>query len=583
MILQTTGGFTSSVFTGDLFPLGPWCTSGDSRPLSIADTLGEDCSQGTDSESVRVIEAIEDVLYPSLSKLHQIDLPNSFWRESLGIYLRMLVPLMLRRRDLLIHARDCHGHSQFTQADVDLESIIPKSRQGLLAVVNSHAWNHFVFGELSKTIGLAPIAPSSSLVLHGPTQVEPRHSLSHHPSLHKQFALRALNALAKRSPVIISRTMLPKRHEVWLALRNLSLPFTWTEDDVPGQPINLDVRSHLSKMVQSQDAIESTVIALCVLLIPRIFIEDFMNAWREGEKRLQRFPQVVFTSNLHLASDVFLIWLARAHAHGTKIVIAQHGGVHSLCKEIPGDLQAERDLADTYITWGFPTFRSSTALQGPTLVNVGVKKRRKCEVSDGSLLVVLDSTYRYPSVPRGMNGSRFEYASFVNQFLENIDPNRVPRVVIRGYMGAEIYDDPLFPLIHKRDSFTIDDGKCSIQKLFDASRFVIQTSLGTTAFQSFHQQIPTSILLNGELSPLSDASAKEFVGLRNAKIYFDNPSDLAGHVNEVFPNSYQWWKSSAVQESIKQFESIMSPVSARPIRFYNQTIRHSTRDLRGFN
>lgn len=579
MILQTTSGFSKSGFSEELFPLGPWCAPGDSPETSITSDFGEDYKKGNDAESDQVIRKIEQFLYSSLNELHHIQQPISFWRESLGIYLRMMVPLLLQRRDLVLHARDFHGHSRFTQVEIDLESIIPINRQALLGIVNSHAWNHYVFSELSAALGLAPISPSPIQVLRGPNQVEPRHALKHRHSLLKRTVLRMSNALATRSSTLVVRTMLPKRHETWLALRNFSLPFSWNDDEIERQPINYELRSKLVSKALSQDAIEKVILRLSVQFIPRVFIEDFSAAWQLGENRVRQFPRVVFTSNLHLASDVFLIWLARAHFFGTRIVIAQHGGVHSLCRHIPGDLQAERDLADTYITWGAPTFRSMAAIPGPTLVNVGAKKRRKSVVDNGSLLVVLDSTYRYPSVPRGMNGSRFDYASFVNQFLESIDLERVPHVVIRSYMGAEIYDDPLIPLLLKRESFSIDSGEGPIQKLFDSSRLVVQTSLGTTFFQTFHQQIPTNILLDRELSPISDSAAEAFFDLREAGVYLDNPNELARHVNDVFHDPHQWWSSPGVQASIKRFESKMSPVFSRPSRFYNQVLRGSTRDL----
>ena len=583
MIIQTTGGFAPTCFSGQLVPLGPWCTSSDSPPTSIIDDLTNERRTEIDAESDQLVEKLERWLPPALNQIHDVNLPPSFWRESVGIYLRMVVPVVLRRRNLLVHARNNHTCSSFTQVDVDLESIIPNSRQSLLAIVNSHAWNHAVLSDLSSAIGLTPTAPTSAQVLRGPTQVEPRHLKARPPKTFRRFITSMSNALARRNSTLIVRTMLPRRLETLLAMRHFTLPFIWTDIDIKRRRFDPDLRSMIVEAVPSTDAVEAAVVRTVIKFIPRIFVEDFSAAWIEGEHQLRNFPKVVFTSNLHLASDVFLIWLARAHASGTKIVIAQHGGVHSLCKEIPGDLHAERDLADTYITWGDPTFTSKRTIAGPTLVNVGVSRRRTSEVANGPLLVVLDSTYRYPSVPRGINGSRFEYATFVNQFLENVDPEVVPKVIIRSYRGSELYDDPIDPLIVDRQSHFRDPGIRPIQELFDLSRLVIQTSLGTTLFQSIYQQIPTCILLDDKMSPLSDAATRSFLHLAKSNIYFNNPIDLAQHVNTVFSKSLQWWLGTDVQASVVQFESRMSPRPTRSIQFYDQVLRRATQDFRGLN
>lgn len=572
MILQITGGFSGDSFDEPLFPLGTWCADANVRPVCTAGDLDAANDLPVDLESRRLVELLEDLVYPCLNSIHSRSYPAVFWRYTLGTYFRMLVPLLIQRHNLVKRARDLGGLRKYTKLEVSPELIVPDDRPSMLSIVNSHAWNQVVIGTICETLGLVPVNAVTDVVLHPPARFASRQLHPEKRGVTKLAITSVCNAIARRSDVLITQSMLPKRSELKLALRHRTLPYFWTEDFQYSDALDLSMRQKIQEIIPKTSGTDETILRLAVSLIPKVFVEDFEAAWKYLRKRLPRTPRQVFTSNLHQASDVFLIWLCAVRLQETAVIISQHGGVHSLCRDVSADIQSERDLADRYITWGAPTFASATALPGPILVNVATPRRSDTRFLVNSLLLVLDSPYRYPSVPRGMNGDRFSYASLLNDFIQQVDPDVVPRIEIRPYRGSEIWDDSLIDLLFHDSRIQFDEKFPPIQDLYNRSRLVVSTSLGTTFFQTIHQNIPTMILLDPTMSPISTMASTALNGIRQASILFDDVKQISRRVNERYKSIESWWTDSATTAGIRDFENRFSIKVADPIEFYKATI-----------
>ena len=582
MILQTTGGFSKASFTDELFPLGTWCSDGNQRPLRTAEDLSAENDVDVEKESTRLVRMLEDSLYPALNSLHTVAFPESYWRHSLGTYLRMLVPLLVRRSTLVRRARDLNGCTHYTKIDVDRNDVVPDDRPSMLSIVNSHAWNQLVLAELCESLGLTPVRPTTSVTVRTPDRTASRKLHPESRSILKRSVASLSNAWARRSPTLITRSMLPTRVEYGLSLRLGTLPFYWNDDFTFSTQLDAGAREALAAHVTSPSAQDEDILKIAVNQIPRIFIEDYGSARDHGYRELPKTPRIIFSANLHQASDVFLLRISEAKLNGSKIVIAQHGGVHSLCADVPGDIQSERNLADQYITWGTPTFKAANATPGPTLVNIGSGSRKRGSKSSETLLIVADSTYRYPSVPRGMNGDRFAYVSLLNDLIRQLDPGVIKRIVVRPYRGGEIWDDSITSLLDHDSRIEVDNKFPPIQDLLDSARLVVSTALGTTFFQTLHQQIPTAILLDRRMSAVCQQARETLSELERASILFSDTTKVASHVNSVFADIDSWWWNVRTQEGISNFESVLSPATTVPVGFYSSVLRatSSGKDLR---
>lgn len=576
MILQTTGGFDESAFSTALFALGPWCSQGDRRPDRTAQDLPSTHDLEIEATSHTILESVEKQLFPLLNEIHNVDLAPRVWKDSLGTYLRVLTPLVIARFNLIKRAVEFGQCTEFTLLDVNFSELTTNDRSELLVSINSHSWNHLLLAELCKSVGLVPRSPDRTVVLEPLDQSASQRLHPVNPVAFKKIAMATCNFIATRSRTLITRTMLPSKIDFGLARRMKTLPYFWTEDFTYSTDVDVETRRRINESITSESGDIQTLTTAIVSRLPKVFVEDFARARLDLQKRFRRVPDRVFTSNLHQSSDVFLLWLSEMHERGTRITISQHGGVHSLCRDVPADISAEIELADRYIAWGNRSHLSPKVRSGPTLVNVGKTTLERPKKSDsGTLLIVLDASYRYPSIPRGMNGSRFDYAKVIADLIDQLDSSVVRRILLRPYRGAELWDDSIVDLLPVDPRIEIDPTFPPIDSLYKSADMVVSTSLGTTFFQTIFHRVPTAILLDEKLSPLSKWASQGLQPLRETSILHSDPSGLATHINQNLTNVRQWWNSSHVRDAISLFENEMSPVCTAPVQFYFRELKNS--------
>lgn len=272
-----------------------------------------------------------------------------------------------------------------------------------------------------------------------------------------------------------------------------------------------------------------------------------------------------------MASDQFLLWLAEARSAKTRIMIGQHGGVHCLARDLPVEASVEFELADRYLAWGEFASQVPRGVESPALVARGKNLRRASRRN--SILMILDSPYRYPSMPRGLNANRFQYSAMLNTLLTQEFLNLAEGIVIRQYAGAERFDDSLLELLTTDPKICLEDGTQPIDTLLKESRLVITTSLGTTPFRTIQNNIPTMLLLDPMFSPLSSWAEEKFKRLRSASMLFADPLDLLNHFRKVSIDIEQWWNSPETQQARRDFIDLFRTQPYEKSGFYIRQIR----------
>jgi putative transferase (TIGR04331 family) len=559
--------------SNNLFALGPWCGSGNTEPSPNGLGLSHESDIDVESVSSQLVLQLESTLYPALNALHNVNLAREVWRFSLGTYLRVLTPLLVTRYNLVQRAISEVNCTAFTDVPVEIERIVPRDRTELQALVNSHAWNHYVFSEICRGLGLAPqgfpeIEPDNDFYWQ-----QPKHHAPHRKEFAKTVVQRACNAVAKRRNIVVTQTLLPSRIEFGVALKHVSLPVFWRGDESYSDKVQMNLRTKLYEALPSSDSFAATLLAIIIQTLPRLFVEDFARIRTTTKTRLPTKPRVVFTSNLHMASDQFLLWLSEARASGTKVVIGQHGGVHCLARDTPVEARIEVQLADRYLAWGEYASQVRNGARSPILVNVGFDVKRKREQSPKKkVLIVLDSPYRYPSPPRGLNGNRFQYARMLNALASSKPLHENCQVVMRMYAGAERFDDSLRELLTSKSTIEFESGALPIKAVLKSADLVITTSIGTTMFHTLSIGIPTLVLLEPSLSPLSNWAAAKFSSLEASAVYFSDPRDLLNHLENHSFDLSDWWNSARTTTAVREFLSEFSLRSEGFLTFYSNQI-----------
>ena len=327
--------------------------------------------------------------------------------------------------------------------------------------------------------------------------------------------------------------------------------------------------------IEAGDHLERFIRKTIPLQIPMSFLENFTDNQQLIKGRsLPKNPRVIFTSNLHQSSDQFMLWLGQKATTGSSVVIGQHGGVHGMIEPASREELHERQISDRYLTWGWGDGENKVFAPGPALINTGIRSVTKTNQKlSKKLLIVLDSTYRYPSMRRGMNGSRMSYLQSIGALLADLDPMPKKVALVRPYRGQEQFDDSHLPYFEQNfPEITIDSGSTPIENLWNSSKLVVTTSIGTTYIQTIHRKIPTLIILDPKSSNLSSRAIPLFENLERAGVYHTSFLSAANFINSIWSDVDQWWLDPAVQGALDKFMNQFGRVSDRPLRLLKSNI-----------
>ena len=174
---------------------------------------------------------------------------------------------------------------------------------------------------------------------------------------------------------------------------------------------------------------------------------------------------------------------------------------------------------------------------------------------------------------RGMNGSRMSYLQSIGALLADLDPMPKKVALVRPYRGQEQFDDSHLPYFEQNfPEIKIDSGSTPIKNLWNSSKLVVTTSIGTTYIQTIHRKIPTLIVLDPKSSNLSSRAIPLFENLERAGVYHTSFLSAAKFINSIWSDVDQWWLDPAVQGALDKFMNQFGRVSDRPLRLLKSNI-----------
>ena len=112
------------------------------------------------------------------------------------------------------------------------------------------------------------------------------------------------------------------------------------------------------------------------------------------------------------------------------------------------------------------------------------------------------------------------------------------------------------------------DENTKIKKIYNNSKFVISTHLGTTMLEALLSNIPTCILIDdSEFEVVANKKKQYYKLLQNVDILHTNLSKCSEHINNLFlkDDIDNWWNSVHNKKSLKEFND--------NICFYNPNLK----------
>lgn len=576
--LITTGGVELPSSNEPILLLGPWCddhSSAEHRNQKV--TIHDSQNTPTDIQQLRLLaDEITHRIFPDLcaelNRLHQTDHSLRFWEYSIQLWLINFVDTIIDRWQRINSVSSSYSLSGSTIYQCEELDFIPRTSNQFQFLINSHPWNHLIFGKIIQEMNQFPYstAPQPSTL-----KVESSVNAASNDfrTNTRQFLQKISNLTTRASRVFLAQTYLPKLSELKLGFLLGTLPYRWHPDKTINRDPDSKLRASIDIKVETGDLLERFIRKTIPLQIPMSFLENFQGNQQLIERRsLPKNPRIIFTANLHQSSDQFMLWLGQKTTARSSVVIGQHGGVHGMIEPASREEMHELQISDRYLTWGWGVDEDAVITPGPALINTGVRSNNK-KRNTTKLLVVLDSTYRYPSMQRGMNGSRMSYLQSIGALLADLDPIPKKSAHIRPYRGHEQFDDSHLPYFEQNfPEIEIDSGSTPFKNLWEASKLVVTTSIGTTYIQTIHRKIPTLIVLDPKSSNISSRAIPLFENLERAGVYHTSFSSAAKFINSIWSDVGQWWLDPAVQGSLDKFMNQFGRVSDRPLRLLKSNI-----------
>jgi putative transferase (TIGR04331 family) len=374
---------------------------------------------------------------------------------------------------------------------------------------------------------------------------------------------------------MIIQTYLPRKVEIRLAIRLRTLPFKWEDVALDDVEIDNEIRGRVQiKTSESRDA-EQFIRKIISRHIPMQYIEHFQKVSESFTKKtLPSHPTTIFTSNLHMASEQFLMWMSHKALGGTRLVIGQHGGVHGMSKFDSQEFRHEMQIADSYLSWGWPSSTNSSVVPSFALINANNGDRRNAPSSlRSTLLFVVDSTYRYPSPNRGINGPLVQYLNNCFAVTEQLSPVVRDNTCVRLYHEHEYFDNNQKPFWNSRfPNLNVSTGHTPMKQHREQAQIVLCTSIGTTYIETIHRNIPTVIFLDPAISPLKAEHDRIFESMKHSGILHFSAESAAEHINSVWDKVDDWWQSEPVRDSITNFSNLFNQTVNDPISFLQLVI-----------
>ena len=578
--LITTGGVELPTSNDPVLLLGPWCDEYSQAEQSNQQvTSSQNQNLPAAIHQLRVLaDEITHRIFPDLcaelNRLHQTDHPLRFWEYSVQLWLINFVDTIIDRWQQIDLVSSKYSIAGTTIHQYEELQLIPRTSNQFQFLINDHPWNHLIFGKIIQELSQIPYStapqPSTLKVEFGQDP-----SSNNFRTITRQLLQRISNSTTKASSVFFVQTYLPKLSELKLGLILGTLPYRWYPDKTLSNKPDSALRASIDMKIEAGDHLERFIRKTIPLQIPMSFLENFPDNQQLIKGRsLPKNPRVIFTSNLHQSSDQFMLWLGQKATTGSSVVIGQHGGVHGMIEPASREELHERQISDRYLTWGWGDGENKVFAPGPALINTGIRSVTKTKQKlSKKLLIVLDSTYRYPSMRRGMNGSRMSYLQSIGALLADLDPMPKKVALVRPYRGQEQFDDSHLPYFEQNfPEITIDSGSTPIENLWNSSKLVVTTSIGTTYIQTIHRKIPTLIVLDPKSSNLSSRALPSFQNLERIGVYHTSFSSAAKFINSIWADIDQWWLDPTVEAALADFMNQFGRVSARPLRLLKSNI-----------
>jgi len=521
---------------------------GEIRNLSIAPKLEE--KQELFDLTNKIYESTLDEITIVLNAYHSTSKSKKYWEIIVGVWLRMLIEALATRAQIVQSILKIDRDTKIVASLDLLSSNAPQSLQDFQADLKTVSWNASVYNDIFE-------------ILNGKRQQNTFAKIPHEiiaPPVSKRFG-----------PSYLSSTYLPRQKEFQLAIKLRSIPHRIKQVHLPITNSDEKIRELKLDISVNGSEIARVVNSLALRYMPHSYLEGFSVLLdRISREYPKKPPRSIFTANRHLYDDAFNIWVAEMTEHGSKLVLAQHGG-HFGTSRFPSFAERhELSVADKYLTWGWSS--SPVCTKAFVLTQAGVKPRKKS--MGANLVVVTDHVWSHPRSFFLDLAESGNYLPFMSQIVQSLDDSVKANTVLRIHHGHDETGSPQ-DIWWKVQTPKVkqDDGKVPFSTLLPDAKLILTSHNGTTFPETISAGIPTIIAWDESFVALRPETEHVFLSLEQAGVFHRTPESAASFINSIWDDVDGWWSSPATLEARKHFTDQYARTVSNPIRFLAKALQ----------
>ena len=534
--------------------LGSWCESfGKENPenLKIQNYHWDDKEKfERDIQYLNdLYETKLDELSIAMNKIHNETNNKSFWRIIIGPWLKSFIDVVFDRYESIDILNSEHEIDNTYCLKANYLDWTPKDFNEYLNLIKFDEWNHLIYSEIIKYIGIPFNEIKTPLIrLSGGKRKNPLKKLFNH--INNYYNKLLPNKFNKNFVVAgyFKPLQLIKFH---FFLKQIPQFLNYELEINRATTIKTDVRSKI--ILNSNNKFEVLLNDLIKKQIPTAYIESYELIKKKAIKFFPKYPAVILTSNAFNSNEAFKFWVAsKKESINTKYIINQHGGNFGICFYS----QSEKHqilTSNIFTTWGWIDSKNKKIKPMPSYKLQQLKYKKRNNISNIQLLVASYPKHFYTLIDQPNASQNIEYFNGIENLLNKLENNVKKKLKIR--IHQDLYGWKIkqrFCELGYRDSLE-DSTSISFKKSTNNSSISICTFNSTTFLETLSANVPTLIFFSSNRYLIRDNAKPMFEKLKNVKIFFETPEELAKHLNDIHLDIYDWWNQQELQSTKNEF------------------------------
>ena len=485
-----------------------------------------------------------------LNNFHKKKFSNRFWEIHLGYWIHSYSMMMLERWRIVDSLCSKEGtfyvdFKRFSEIDM-----IPQSLDEINNIYYLNDYSAYLFYTIINERNKSVKKFSTNYLNNKEFQIPlVRKKFNQHDKSIREKLLKIyymlFSRIIRRQKYAIIRSYLGIKDDIKLNFNLYQLPMFVPNNYYLCEP-DFNLRKKINFEFNSEDEFERFLYKKMHLFLPVNFLEGFeVENSKIKNIPLPEKPKKIFSCNILLKS-LLSRYCANKVEEGSKLILAPHGGCFGHF-DIHFPEKQEHNISDLYLTWGGKQKNNSN--EKPFGITRPLIKKILNSKKDLLTMII-------PNTPifDGYLHSEIRVDDYLKpgyKIIEGIEEeiknnNLLVRFVPRDFGKSDFKRfQNKFPEIRK------DLQQIKFDKIISRTRIFLSPYLGTGYLETLAMNVPTVVFSSA--STIKDEAKKYYNILKDAKIFFEDETDLSKHINNIWYDHLSWWNAEKVQKAKKIF------------------------------